>query len=179
MDNRNIDEITDMKARIVKSHDISLNGAYVEWIHELKERYRGTQIKAAIKVNSEQLLFNWQLGRDLVVKDADSEWGSGVVEQLSMDLQNEFPKAKGFSARNIWNMKKWYTFYACDEKVRSLIDKVNAQVTLDSVKLHQVGAEIQERESTEKLHQAGAEMEFPAIFGFVPWRHHMKIDNVV
>ena len=27
---------------------------------------------------------------------------------------------------------------------RSLIDKVNAQVTLDSVKLHQVGAEMQE-----------------------------------
>jgi hypothetical protein len=58
---------------------------------------------------------------------------------------------------------------------RSLIDKVNAQVTLDSVKLHQVGAEIQERESTEKLHQAGAEMEFPPIFGFVPWRHHVEI----
>ena len=175
MDNRNIDEMADKKARIVKSHDISLNGAYVEWIHELKERYRGTQIKAAIKVNSEQLLFNWQLGRDLVVKDADSEWGSGVVEQLSMDLQNEFPKAKGFSARNIWNMKKWYTFYACDEKVRGLIDKVNAQVTLDSVKLHQVGAEIKERAFTEKLHQAGAEMEFPPIFGFVPWRHHVEI----
>lgn len=59
MENRNVDEISDKKARIVKTHDISLNGAYVEWIHELKDRYRGTQIKAAIKVNSEQLLFNW------------------------------------------------------------------------------------------------------------------------
>ena len=175
MENRNVDEISNKKARIVKSHDISLNGAYVEWIHELKDRYRGTQIKAAIKVNSEQLLFNWQLGRDLVVKDADREWGSGVVEQLSMDLQNEFPKAKGFSARNIWNMKKWYSFYACEEEGRSLIDKANTQVTLDSIKLHQVGAEIKECEFTEKLHQAGAEMEFPPIFGFVPWRHHVEI----
>ena len=48
-------------------------------------------------------------------------------------------------------------------------------MTLDSVKLHQVGAEIKEPEFTEKLHQAGAEMEFPPIFGFVPWRHHVEI----
>ena len=27
----------------------------------------------------------------------------------------------------------------------------------------------------KKLHQAGAEIEFPAIFGFVPWRHHVEI----
>ena len=26
-----------------------------------------------------------------------------------------------------------------------------------------------------KLHQAGAEIEFPVIFGFVPWRHHVEI----
>jgi hypothetical protein len=25
---------------------------------------------------------------------------------LSLDLQNEFPEVKGFSARNLWNMKK-------------------------------------------------------------------------
>ena len=38
----------------------------------------------------------------------DSDYVSWVhdVEQLSLDLQNEFPKAKGFSARNLWNMKK-------------------------------------------------------------------------
>ena len=26
-----------------------------------------------------------------------------------------------------------------------------------------------------KLHQLGAEMEFPSVFGFVPWRHHVEI----
>lgn len=26
-----------------------------------------------------------------------------------------------------------------------------------------------------KLQQVGAEIEFPAIFGFVPWRHHVEI----
>ena len=49
-----------------------------------------------MKVNSEQLLFNWQLGRDLVVRKAEEKWGSGIVEQVSLDLKAKFPNAKGF-----------------------------------------------------------------------------------
>ena len=40
-------------------------------------------------------------------------------------------------------MKKQYAFYAYDEKVRVLIDKENPLVILDSVKLHQDGAEME------------------------------------
>lgn len=57
------------------------------------------------------MLFNWQLGRDLVVRRAEEHWGAGVVEQVSLDLKAAFPKAKGFSARNLWNMKKWYFLF--------------------------------------------------------------------
>ena len=54
------------KPRIVKSHDIHLDGEYADWIAELKHRYRSAQVKASVRVNSEKLLFNWELGRDLV-----------------------------------------------------------------------------------------------------------------
>lgn len=79
---------------------------YVKWISDVKKRYRSAQIKAAIKVNSEQLLFNWQLGRDLVTRCAEEKWGADIVEQVSLDLQNAFPDSKGFSTTNLWNMKK-------------------------------------------------------------------------
>lgn len=81
------------KTGFVNSHNTSLDSEYVQWVHEIKERYRNAQINAAVKVNSEQLLFNWQLGRDLVRRKAEERWGSGIVEQLSLDLQNEFPDA--------------------------------------------------------------------------------------
>ena len=55
---------------------------------------------------------NVQLGRDLVLRKSEEKWGKGIVEQLSLDLQHEFPEVRGFSARNLWNMKKWYSFYA-------------------------------------------------------------------
>ena len=86
----------DDKPFVVKTHDIQLDSEYINWIAELKQRYQTSQIKAAVKVNSEQLLFNWQLGRDLVIRRAEEKWGSGIVEQVSLDLQHEFPNAKGF-----------------------------------------------------------------------------------
>jgi len=74
--------------RMVKSHDVKLDVEYAEWIAEIKHRYRSAQVKAAVKVNGEKLLFNWQLGRDLVQKKAEERWGAGVVEQVSLDLQS-------------------------------------------------------------------------------------------
>ena len=111
---------------IVKSHDIHLDSEYTQWIHEIKERYRNTQIKAAVKVNSEQLLFNWLLGKDLVTRKAEEKWGTGIVEQVSLDMQNEFPHAKGFSTTNLWNMKKWFLFYSSNyEKLQQLVGEMD------------------------------------------------------
>ena len=104
------------KPIVVKSHDIHLDEEYTSWICEVKKRYRNSQIKAAVKVNSEQLLFNWMLGRDLVLRKAEKRWGSGIVEQVSLDLQNEFPGAMGFSTTNLWYMKKWFLFYSQDSQ---------------------------------------------------------------
>lgn len=159
------------KPRIVKSHDIHIDADYADWIAEIKHRYRSAQVKAAVKVNSEKLLFNWLLGRDLVQKKAEERWGTGVVEQVSLDLKREFPNADGFSARNLWYMKQWYFFYT----------QGNIQI------LHQIGAELQRIENQHKteLHQLGAAFQtekihqlhgdFPLSFALVPWRHHVEI----
>ena len=159
------------KPELVTTQNVKLDSEYVQWIHEIKQRFRGSQIKAAVKVNSEQLLFNWQLGRDLVVKKAEEKWGSGIVNQVSLDLQAEFPEAKGFSARNLWFMKQWYTFYASQTGVKALISSMENQIDTDNEKLNQLGSEIHE----QKLNQLDSELMFPSIFAFVPWKHHILI----
>ena len=163
------------KPRAVCLHDTKLDKEYVQWIYDIKQRFRNAQIKAAVKVNSEQLLFNWQLGRDLVVRKAEEKWGNGIVEQVSLDLQAAFPEAKGFSARNLWNMKKWYSFYTSYEDFGNAVNALSSQMDISSLKLQQVAAEIQETASEEKLQQVVAEIPFPAIFGFIPWGHHIEI----
>lgn len=159
------------KPYVVKSHDIHIDENYAVWIADIKSRYRSAQVKAAVKVNAEKLLFNWQLGRDLVQKKAEERWGAGVVEQVSLDLNREFPDAAGFSVRNLWYMKQWYLFYTQggDTILKQLgaeLQRIENQYT---TKMHQVGAEL----NSEKLHQVGG--EFPSPFALVPWRHHVEI----
>ncbi|MBR3312851.1 MAG: DUF1016 family protein [Atopobiaceae bacterium] len=156
--------------RMVRSHDVALDDEYADWIRDVKRRYRSAQVKAAVKVNSEQLLFNWGLGRDLVARKAEERWGSGVVEQVSLDLKAEFPHAKGFSTTNLWYMKKWYQFYASDPKSEILHQLAGELDSALPVRLEQVHGGLE-----ESLHQPGGEMAFPVAFGYVPWRHHVEI----
>lgn len=155
---------------IVQSHDVRLDADYAEWLKELKNRYRKAQVKAAIKVNSEKLLWNWQLGRDLVMRKAEAQWGDGIVEQLSLDLQAEFPGEQGFSASNLWYMKRWYSFYTSSDKVVKLEQAIQEIQPYDSkliTKLDQVG---------QVIHEDGATgIPFPPIFAYIPWRHHVEI----
>ncbi|MBR1632544.1 MAG: DUF1016 family protein [Bacteroidales bacterium] len=134
-------------------HDVKLDEEYTQWLNEIKARYRNAQIKAAVKVNAEQLLFNWQLGQDLVIRKAEERWGSGIVEQVSLDLQAEFPGSKGFSTTNLWYMKQWYQFYA-------------AAIP----KLQQLVGELQR---TEQSQDQG--IDLPGVFMRVPWGHHIQI----
>ena len=157
---------------IVKSHDIHIDADYAEWIADIKSRYRSAQVKAAVKVNAEKLLFNWQLGRDLVQKKAEERWGAGVVEQVSLDLKREFPDADGFSTSNLWFMKRWYSFYTTNVNPKILqqfADNVQHSNQQTVSKLYQVGKEIREK----ILYQDGK--EFPLPFALVPWRHHIEI----
>ncbi|HAM15066.1 MAG TPA: DUF1016 domain-containing protein [Eggerthellaceae bacterium] len=167
--------MTMSQPRIVRSHSVHLDDEYANWIFDVKQRFRQAQIKASIRINAEQLRFNWSLGRDLVLKRAEEQWGAGVVEQVSLDLQDEFPNAKGFSARNLWDMKKWYLFYAGSDEARRKLEEASSVPAGKSEKLRQLVAETAEEELEEKLRQPVAGLEFPSIFSFVPWGHHILI----
>jgi len=84
---------------------------YVQWLKDLKARYRQCQAKAAVKVNTAMLEFYWSLGRDIIQLKAESKWGSGFFNQLSLDMRAMFPDEKGFSVTNLKYMKRWYNFY--------------------------------------------------------------------
>lgn len=62
-----------------------------------------------------------EMDRDLVERKAEEKWGSGIIEQVSLNLQNEFPEVRGFSIRNLWNMKKWYLSYASSENRKKTV----------------------------------------------------------
>lgn len=120
--------------KVVKIHDVKIDQEYMQWLGEIKARYRNAQIRASVKINVEQLLFNWQLGRDLVMRKAEERWGSGIVEQVSLDLQAAFPESKGFSTTNLWYMKQWYRFYTDNgQNSTNLVEKSRLKSRLRSI----------------------------------------------
>lgn len=108
---------------------IKIDGEYANWIKDLSLRFRQSQIKAAIRVNSEMLRFYFSLGADIVNKKAESRWGDGFFKNLSRDMQNELPGVRGFSEKNLYYMKLMYLLYReLFEKFPQDVGKINNHV---------------------------------------------------
>ncbi|TAJ13093.1 DUF1016 domain-containing protein [Marinilabiliaceae bacterium JC017] len=98
---------------------------YTEWLRGLKSKIKSTQIKAALSANKEVIFLYWEIGKELYEKQENEGWGNSVVDSLEKDLIAEFPDLKGFSRRNLFYMKGFYSFYKSDfEKVQQLVAQI-------------------------------------------------------
>ena len=88
-----------------------IDNDYKQWVKALVVRYRQSQIKAAVKVNTEQLLFNLSLGKDIVERQDENKYGSKFYASLSRDLKEEIPDVEGLSESNIRYCKRFYQLY--------------------------------------------------------------------
>jgi predicted nuclease of restriction endonuclease-like (RecB) superfamily len=90
---------------------VKLNKEYVFLFNELKEKIRNTQLRAAVAVNQEMIGLYWEMGRQILEKQQQTQWGSKLIEVLSHDLLNTFPETRGFSVRNLQRMRQFAQFY--------------------------------------------------------------------
>ena len=158
--------------------EMTSNEGYLQWIADIKKRFRQSQIKAAVRVNTAMLEFYWSMGRDIVELRAESRWGSGFFNQLSFDMRSTFPDETGFSVTNLKYMKRWYAFY--NERVANrhqVGDEIDAAFNFkesdepNTVIGHQDGDEL----GTAFSQQLADELVMPEIFGKIPWKHHVHI----
>lgn len=172
------------KPTFVSRDMMTADEGYVQWMADIKQRFRQSQVKAAVRVNTAMLEFYWSVGRDLVALRAEERWGAGVVKQFALDMRQAFPDETGFSDTNVKYMKRWYLFYyervikgqrpvdqighqAGDEKGQQVADQLEAVE-----KSQQTVGQIEDR---EKCQQASDQLEMPEIFGRIPWFHHVLI----
>ena len=83
------------------------NAEYAAWLTDLKLRVREAQTKAIVKVNTEMIMLYWQIGHDILDRQAKHGWGANIVNQLSTDLKREFPDMTGFSRSNLMYMRSF------------------------------------------------------------------------
>jgi predicted nuclease of restriction endonuclease-like (RecB) superfamily len=61
----------------------------------------------------------------LITKNQEkNDWGKAIVEKLSRDLKKEFPSRSGFSARNLWDMRRFYLEYKDNPILRQLVAEI-------------------------------------------------------
>ena len=78
---------------------------YADWLADLKGRIHSAQQRASLAINRELVLLYWQIGCDILERQAQQGWGSKVIDRLAHDLRTAFPEMKGFSPRNLKYMR--------------------------------------------------------------------------
>ncbi|NER23372.1 MAG: DUF1016 domain-containing protein [Symploca sp. SIO1B1] len=79
---------------------------YQAFLEEIKHNIQSAQIKAALSVNRSLLELYLSIGNCILEKQDEEGWGKSVIERLSQDLKKSFPHLKGFSPRNLWDMRR-------------------------------------------------------------------------
>jgi predicted nuclease of restriction endonuclease-like (RecB) superfamily len=91
---------------------------------EVQQRIRSAQYDALKAVNREMINLYWDIGKMIVTRQQNVNWGKSVVEQLAKDLQAEFPGISGFSTRNIWRMRDFYLTYHSQEILPPMVAEI-------------------------------------------------------
>ena len=63
---------------------------YADWLVELKGRIHSAQQRATLAVNRELVTLYWQIGRDILTRQAEQGWGAKVIDRLAHDLRTAF-----------------------------------------------------------------------------------------
>jgi predicted nuclease of restriction endonuclease-like (RecB) superfamily len=99
---------------------ISLSEEYTKLLETVKERVRTAHCETLGTINKELVELYWDIGRMIVEYQDDVDQGSLIAERLAEDLQAEFSALLGFSRRNVFTMRKFYSLYPELTKVNPL-----------------------------------------------------------
>lgn len=84
---------------------------YIGVFEQLRIDIQQTQLKAALSVTREVVLFYWRTGKLLSEMISKEGWGAKTLQKLSRDLIKAFPDVKGFSLRNLQYMREFAENY--------------------------------------------------------------------
>jgi predicted nuclease of restriction endonuclease-like (RecB) superfamily len=168
----------DRESRLAMTTALSQSD-YPAFLAALKDRILLARISAARAVNRELVLLYWDIGRRIVEKLQTAGWGDAVVERLAADLRAEFPDMRGFSPRNVWDMRRFYAACTDSEFLAQVAQKLEGNP--EPRILRQPVAESAPRsknEFAETLEQPVPEIEFVRqLVAEIPWGHHLLLLN--
>ena len=102
----------------------SLPQNYHTLLKDIRVAIQTERSQAIQQLTRSLILVYWEIGKLIVENQKRDGWGKSVVEQLSKDLQKEFTGSSGFSARNLWDMRRFYETYNKFSNLRQLVAEI-------------------------------------------------------
>jgi predicted nuclease of restriction endonuclease-like (RecB) superfamily len=147
---------------------------YASFLTEVKGRIQTARLQAGRAVNRELVMLYWDIGRGIVEKQQVAGWGEAVVERLAADLRVAFPDMRGFSGRNVWDMKRLYLACSEPEFLQQAVAELRRKPALSGF-LPQAVAEIGSAEILQQPTQKTLSHAVRELVAAVPWGHHRFI----
>ena len=97
---------------------------YAGWLADLKNRIHNAQQRATLAVNRELVLLYWQIGRDILARQAEQGWGAKVIDRLAHDLRSAFTEMKGFSRANLMYMRAFAEAWPEEQIVQQAVGQL-------------------------------------------------------
>lgn len=90
-----------------------LSTQYNDAVKQIKTAILQSQAKALKGVNQEQLALYYGVGRFISQNSRAGFWGKDAIDTISRQLSTEVPGLRGFSPRNLRNMRMFYEEWKC------------------------------------------------------------------
>lgn len=160
-----------------KSRDtnLTLSTDYRQFVTDLKSRIASARLSAARRLNSELVTLYWDIGRGIVEKQQALGWGESVVEMVATELRAAFPDMSGFSARNVWDMKRLYEAYSAPDFLSQLVRemaKPASRLLLPQAVAEVQGASTIRRQTVAKIEKADPAKVLQQLVAEIPWGHN-------
>ncbi|SOY57801.1 PDDEXK nuclease domain-containing protein [Cupriavidus taiwanensis] len=110
---------------------------YVDWLASLKSRIGRAQQRAASAVNHALIALYWEIGNEILERQARQGWGAKVIERLAQDLRKAFPDMSGLSRSNLMAMRSFAEAWPDGAIVQQLVGQLpwgHNQVLLQKLK---------------------------------------------
>lgn len=87
------------------------NKEFKNWANSIINHIKQAQTETCIKVNTDMLELYWFIGKSVIEVQKIHGWGSKIIDELSLEINTEFPHSTGFSVRNIKYMRAFADAY--------------------------------------------------------------------
>jgi predicted nuclease of restriction endonuclease-like (RecB) superfamily len=97
---------------------------YDTFLNDVKKDIQNSRSQAALAVNQELTLLYGRIGKRILEKQQQWDWGAEEMAQLSFDLAHDFPGMRGVSKQNLSYMRQFAGEYGADELLQQAAEEI-------------------------------------------------------